>query len=87
MDDRSADRASDKQGKGCGPAFAEPIGYAGLFVAWWFLPYTLLLLPVGVFLIWYYWRPRKLQISLAAMFWVVTFLIVFYDGFIILIMK
>jgi hypothetical protein len=87
MDDQRVDQSSEVRGWGCGPVLGELIANVGLFASWLFLPYSLLLLPVAVFLIWYYWRPRKLQFSLAAMFWVTTFLMMYYGAFIILVLR
>ena len=58
-----------------------------LIVAWVMLPYSLVLLPVGVFILWYLWRPRKLRFSLATMFWVVTFTIMYFALVFVLIKR
>jgi hypothetical protein len=82
----------EQRTSGTGSAIADSllfVGFSRLFLiaAFCLLPYSLALLPVAVFLIWYSWRPRKLQFSLAAMFWVSTFVIFYYAAFFILVLR
>ncbi len=82
----------DQRTGGTGSVIADSLLSVGfsrlsLLATFCLLPYSLALLPVAVFLIWYSWRPRKLQFRLAAMFWVMTFVVFYYAAFYILVLR
>lgn len=85
MDDQGTNR-KDEARTGCSAELVELIATIAFAAFGLLLPYSLLVIPPAAVALWYFWRPRQLRFSVAAMLWI-TAAIAIYLGFAVVLLR